>query len=393
MAQTFPFIENVDHIRAAIEGRSEFSIMDENGRFIVVDYHLTGADTFTDGNAETLAIRRECRGLIFYKDGTIARRAFHKFFNVGEHEESMAHQLDLSGNHHVLTKLDGSMVAPFLMENADEVYWASMRGSYPYHLRLRALYDGTRHEELVRAALHKGLTPIFEFCAPDNRIVVPYEAPSLTLLALRNTVSGAYLPQDDVIDWGAEHNVPVVEPFAANAGSIAELIDEVRALEDAEGAVLVFASGLRAKLKGDWYAQVHKTLSYFGQEKDIAKLILSGHQDDLVAILDETRREQLLRYQADLHGELARLLAEVETWRQKIAEAGMSRKDFAMLNAGGPVPVVKALVFRGFDQPEKCDYHDESIGHMMKTLGSDPKWTGFKTANRLSLTWDGRGIG
>ena len=203
MAHAFPVIEHVDHIRAAIEGRTEFSIMDQNGRFIVVDYHVTGSDTFSDGEAEILAIRRECRGLIFYKDGAIARRAFHKFFNVGEHEESMAHRLDLSRSHHVLTKLDGSMVAPFLMEDANEVYWASMRGSYPYHERLRGLYDGTAHEAMVRAVLHEGLTPIFEFCAPDNRIVVTYNAPCLTLLALRHTVSGVYVPHDDVANWGA----------------------------------------------------------------------------------------------------------------------------------------------------------------------------------------------
>ena len=50
--------------------------------------------------------------------------------------------------------------------------------------------------ELARDAHKQRITPIFEFIAPDNRIVISYEEPKLILLALRNNLSGMYYSLD-----------------------------------------------------------------------------------------------------------------------------------------------------------------------------------------------------
>jgi len=67
---------------------------------------------FENRIARQLAIRRECRGLIFdAKTGELLSRRFHKFFNINEKEESMLENMtDLSGGHIILEKLDGSMI-------------------------------------------------------------------------------------------------------------------------------------------------------------------------------------------------------------------------------------------------------------------------------------------
>ena len=51
---------------------------------------------------------RECRGIIFYKESKkIAARRFHKFFNIGEFEETSEEKINLSMPHSIVTKYDG----------------------------------------------------------------------------------------------------------------------------------------------------------------------------------------------------------------------------------------------------------------------------------------------
>jgi enolase len=62
--------------------------------------------------------------------------------------------------------------------------------------------------EMLRAALEDGVTPIFEYTAPTNRIIIKYDKPQLHLLALRETVSGIHRPFEHVrpnaLRWGVE---------------------------------------------------------------------------------------------------------------------------------------------------------------------------------------------
>jgi hypothetical protein len=62
------------------------------------------------------AIRRECRGLLFYPDGRIMSRRLHKFFNVNERDETQVHRIDLGQPHVILEKLDGCLAADTLVQ-------------------------------------------------------------------------------------------------------------------------------------------------------------------------------------------------------------------------------------------------------------------------------------
>lgn len=194
MANTFPIITKITDVLAAIEGRSEFGVGKASQHFDLVAYYLLDSDSFKSDDPNISALRRECRGLLFHKDGTIARRAFHKFFNVGETEETFREALDMSMPYTLLEKLDGSMVGPFISKVDGEVYWASMRGSWDYNQILSGLYKGTSYETFVRELDAENITAIFEYCAPDNRIVVEYPKAEMTLLALRHRETGQYLP-------------------------------------------------------------------------------------------------------------------------------------------------------------------------------------------------------
>ena len=81
MRYEFPKIEHLDDVRPAIEGRDEFIIAERDWGY-VVNYMVNMVDTFPPVEGELDAIRRECRGMLFYPDGRIMARRLHKFFNV-----------------------------------------------------------------------------------------------------------------------------------------------------------------------------------------------------------------------------------------------------------------------------------------------------------------------
>ncbi len=386
MANTFPTINNIKDVLPAIEGRSEFGVGRRSQHFDLVAYYLLDSDSFKSDDPNVSALRRECRGLIFHKDGTIARRAFHKFFNVGETEETFPESLDMSIPHFILEKLDGSMIGPFISKVDGEVYWASMRGSWDYNQRLANLYKGTEYESFVRQADSDNLTAIFEFCAPDNRIVVEYPSVQMTLLAMRNKTTGEYLPWEQVQKRAQLADIPLVQPFETTAKNIDELLKQVETLEGLEGAVLCFDDGRRAKLKGEWYQQLHKLLSYFDYEKDIARLILSNNQDDLMGILTPENKEALVNYQDHLLRSIKEVAQSCTALREEIITRQVDRKSFAQSNMTES-SIIKSIIFRHFDKMGDIDFIEDVISAALKQTGSHGKWTAFKQNVKIDVEW------
>ena len=113
---TFPVINCLNDVRAAIEPYDEFRIMEKDW-YTVVNYVVSKEDTFlplahAPGEDYSAWLRRECRGLIFDEYGNLISRPYHKFFNVGEKAETQSNKIDLTQPHVILEKLDGSMIRP-----------------------------------------------------------------------------------------------------------------------------------------------------------------------------------------------------------------------------------------------------------------------------------------
>jgi RNA ligase len=189
----FPEIRTIDDVLPHIVGRPEF-IIAEKPYGKIINYVVAMADTFDMTGPDDLggALRRECRGLKFYPDGSIAARPLHKFHNIGERDETQPHLIDLNKPHVIMEKRDGSMLHPMMVEG--DVRWMTKMGIT--EVALQAEEFVRKHEKYNNFAtwcIKNGLTPIFEWTSPSNKIVVSYEKDELTLLAVRENVCGGYL--------------------------------------------------------------------------------------------------------------------------------------------------------------------------------------------------------
>ena len=105
-------------------------------------------------------------------------------------------------------KLDGSLVSPLLLSG--EVHWATRRQVSAHVSDFARTCPAALHA-FSRHWLEQGVTPIFEFCERLRAVgVVQHAASSLTLLALRDNVSGQYLPRTLAASSAAAFGVDLV---------------------------------------------------------------------------------------------------------------------------------------------------------------------------------------
>ncbi len=336
---THPAITHISDVLPAIEGRNDFIVADK-GDYKVIDYVYSLSDSFDD------PIRAECRGLKFYADGRIAARPLHKFKNIGEAPETQAHVLDFSQPHVVMEKLDGSMIHPAIVD--DELVFMTRMG----HTDVAKKAERHLTPELakvLRGLLDGGATPIFEFTAPDNRIVVSYGESALTLLAVRNTVDGAYWPRHLLEGMG----LPVVRVFNNEHATGAGFAAYARAVLGFEGFVVRFDSGLWVKAKGEDYVLKHKAKDSILQEKNVLALVLSGGLDDVLPLLDEPDAEAARSYRDAVETGVA---ITVGGLRRFVADNdNVPQKEFATEKVSSLPKALRSLAFtirKGADADE-----------------------------------------
>ena len=278
MHYKFPEIRTINDVLPAIAGRDEF-VVAERDFGTVINYLVAMPDTFhMEGSDDVMgAIRRECRGLIFDTEGNIMSRPYHKFFNVNEKEETQTHMLDMTRAHVMMDKLDGSMIRPVRMHGM--VRLATKMGVTDIAMEAEKLLDPGQYDWLDDMMVD-GFTPIFEYVAPTNKIVVEYAEAKLILTAVRETVSGEYR---SLRQWDAPFELVRTDAsiFDFNA-----YLTYARDQQGREGDIIRFADGHMVKVKNDWYVQIHKTKDIVAVDRNIVELVLNETIDDTRAMLD-----------------------------------------------------------------------------------------------------------
>lgn len=330
---TFPTITHIDEVLPHVEGRQDFAVHYKDG-YSVIDYHYVLPDSFDN------PYRLECRGIKFGPDGRIIARPFQKFRNVGEHPSCTAENLDLSKPHTVMEKMDGSMIHPAIVN--DELVFMTRMG------RTDVARKAERHltpdvERVCRELLEIDITPIFEFTAPDNRIVIQYSESGLTLLATRGTKSGIYAHHDAIVAHAKRMELNAV-PIHTVPVDARAFLHHARAIKGMEGFVIRFGDGFMVKAKGEDYVLKHRAKESVLQEKNVLALIVRDELDDVLPLLDTVDRTNVERYRADVLAGID----EAEDILARMVDAGKDadQKTFATVLLAGIIPQVRSLAFQ-----------------------------------------------
>ncbi len=320
-------IYNIEQLLPFVAMRPEFEVRHRDG-FSLIDYDYQTQTTFD------IPELMECRGIKFCPQGLILARPFKKFFNYGEKGSG----LPLHRSHHVTKKMDGSMIHAILLER--RLFFHS-RGGYTDVAKKAELFvlnsPQHRYVDFCRFQLTGGWTPIFEFTAPHNRIVLRYEEEALTLIGLRHMVSGQLCSYEGLKMTADMHDVPVVESLGRiMAGSIPAFVAHTRGLKDEEGYVVHFDDGYLVKIKADEYVHYHRSLDDIGTKKRVVILCCAGGLDDVLPVIAPLDAAELLAFneafQEEVNVELTKVVKLTRNYDALLNVKGdpkKARKTFA----------------------------------------------------------------
>lgn len=394
MNYEFPTITNISDVLWAISGRDEFVVAEKDG-YTVINYNVMMADTFPDvldasdlranhDHFETenlhARLRRECRGIIFdSKTGDIIRRPFHKFFNVNEREETQDHVVDLSRPHAILEKLDGSMIAPFIVDG--EIIWGTKMGATDVAQPVEEFVkNNPEYDAFAGDLLIQGWTPIFEWCSRKQRIVLDYKEDQLILTATRNMYTGEYARHVALEHVASQYRIPVVRAFEPQTDMKA-FLEYVRDLEDLEGFVVRFDDGHMLKLKCHWYLQIHKAKEAILQDRNIVELILDDKLDDVKAHLPKEDCDRLTRFESMFNAAIRGVVANIYMNLIYYQMNQISRKDFAVVHTWKVDPYSKPIMFKNYDSaPDTVKISEDVRNTIRNNLSKTAKYEAIREA-------------
>jgi RNA ligase len=328
----FPEINHIDDVIPHIEDLPEFRVMEKDW-YTVINYMVALDDTFSlvrERSHHNMKIRRECRGLIFDTEtGKLISRPYHKFFNVGEREETAINKVNLYEPHVVLEKLDGSMIRPIPTKEGFRL--ATKAGVTDVAMNAEVfIADKPSYREFILSMIDGGMTPIFEWVSRKNRIVVDYPEDQLILTGVRNTTFGTYLLHWNLEEFGEHYGIPVVKAVDGLAVQNIDLfVKQVREWDDGEGVVLRFDSGHMVKVKADDYVLRHKSKDSISQEKNVIDCILGDAVDDLVPLLTPEDAERIKAFQNAFWASVDDLASEMADMYNAGNIMYPEKKDFA----------------------------------------------------------------
>jgi len=378
MNYNFPSIETLSQVEKAIAGRDEFIVAEREFGF-VVNYLVNLIDTFpepntNDVNTDTnLAIRRECRGIKFDKNGNIIARPYAKFFNLGEKEETNIKNVDFNVPFTILEKLDGSMVHPINMDG--QVVYCTKMGITDIVKPVQQFADAKGHKAIFYNdfcwdLIKSGMTPIFEWVSRKQRIVIDYPEDNLILTAIRRMVNGEYLTMDKLASLANPYNVPIVKCWTGDFNGIESFLDNLSNIENEEGYVIRFNNGHMVKCKTSWYVQLHKIKEDLSQEKNVIAMIINNTIDDAKPFMTEEDKKRVDKFSSEIFNginSISNTVDEIVALAKQ--DFGDDKKQFA-LRVMKNYKSLSSLLFKVWDGKDSYVTIKE---HILKNLGSQTK--------------------
>jgi T4 RnlA family RNA ligase len=400
MNYKFPVITHIDQVLPYVKDHPSFVVVEKDG-YTVINYIMMGNDTFPDiidydeNNPEHYksAILRECRGLIFCSySGKILRRAYHKFFNLGEKEELHPDRINWNTKYEIDEKLDGSMITPIKL--GDNIRWTTKMGITDIAMDVEVFIEkNLKFKQFADYCSAANITPIFEWCSRSNKVVIDHPEDKLILTSLRNTYSGTY--------WNKEHtktialiaDIPVVTNYDTKL-DIHAFVDELKTQEGIEGIVLNFESGHKVKVKTEWYVQIHRAKENLNHEKRVIELIQSGNVDDVLPFLMEDDRKRLSDYVENFQRGKFAVAVAITKLLAKYAGLKLDRKTFSLDYSKHNEPNYNAVIWKFWDNKdativEILEYIDKIINKNLSSQTTVDKarslWYNYSWNNEMDI--------
>jgi T4 RnlA family RNA ligase len=282
----------------------------------------------------------EMRGLtfVFNKDGTLYKRfiLLEKFFNLNQVPETLYSVVKNYKIKFISNKEDGS-IASFIKLPNDKVVGRSKMGFDNDQANgINKIYrTNTDVKNFVDWALDNDITPIFEFVAPNNRIVLRYPGEELILLRLRDNKTGKHIDIRDNLDKVG--NIRIA-PFEDEIKDLDHLIELTATQTDKEGSIVTaedeHGRDFFFKLKTPWYMSLHGLLTEdLYREHIIIGYILDDKIDDILGQIQEDEKEaheRINKIISIVKRAIDDKVIDIEKSYQVFVEMGKDRKEYAL---------------------------------------------------------------
>lgn len=397
MHYRFPTINDIRDVLPYINGDAGFRVVEKDCGNTYINYVRLSPDTFPPVPSEShwpimdafdvhdfdeayhnAVIRRECRGLAFDTEtGKLVSRPFHKFFNVGEREEMDIASLGFSYPHVVLDKVDGSMVRPVPTKYG--IRWATKMGITDTAMLTETWLVGRdNYYQMAEYCMQQGLTPIFEYVSPENRIVVDYGRRDMILLAIRHNQTGDYTSYEGLLKFGEDFDIPVVRAYGSVSGDPSAYVSHIKDSSDFdEGIVIRWENGHMAKVKTETYVALHKIKESGRTERTLVMAILESQIDDMLAIVTPEVRKSVENYVEGFWRYMDSLGREAMARYLEIRDRFDTKKDFAIWSQDELSPLDRGIVFGLWDG--KLANGEAVAMQILKTgLTSETSWVVMK---------------
>ncbi len=280
--------------------------------YFICDYNMF-ANPLKDGSGINAF---DMRGVtfVFNEDGTLYKRflMLKKFFNVNQVAETQYDVLKNKKIKNVTMKEDGSLIAFMNLPNGN--IFAKTQAGFTNEQSMQAmnLYkENNKIRSFVDESLDADLTPMFEYVAYDNRIVLKYSGRDLRFIGFRKNSTGEYISAANT-SVNISFGIGTVKTL--NIDSLEYLNERMKIAEDMEGVVVEFEDGQLVKWKSAWYFKMHgiRTMHIF-REDFVIEAYLTEKLDDATQELNMTDDSDAFKF-------IDRVKNAVNNWSNFIEE-------------------------------------------------------------------------
>jgi T4 RnlA family RNA ligase len=285
---------------------------------------------------------KELRGLafVFNKDGTLYKRfiLLEKFFNLNQVPETLYSVVKNYKIKFISNKEDGSIASFIKLPSGKIVGRSKMGFDNDQSNGINKIYNTNPDvKKFVDWCLSQDIIAVFEYVAPQNRIVLKYSEEELILLRLRDNKTGKHIDIRDHLDKIGSIKIA---PFEDDIKDLDHLIELTVTQVDKEGSIVTcedeWGRDFFFKIKCPWYMERHGLLTDdIYREHIIIGYILDDKIDDILGQIPEEEKEaheRIRKIISIVKRALNKKVVEINLAYKEYVESGLSKKEYALKN-------------------------------------------------------------